>query len=105
MWQSSGKVLVLTVLDASRQRLCAEAGEHHGVDGANTGTCQHGGHGERRGGQVDGHTVALQHAVGLQGVGQAARHLQQLAAAEKQKHIFIFTVWFLRNAEVKVQVP
>lgn len=85
---------VLTVLDPSRQRLRAEAGEYHRVHRADPRTRQHGRHRHGRHGHVHGHPVALVDAVVSEGVGDAAGRLQQLSVAEM---FFIFIVTFDTN--------
>ncbi|MCY1515956.1 hypothetical protein D9M68_505610 [compost metagenome] len=68
--------------DAAGQGLGGEAAEHHGVDGADAGTGQHGNHGFRDHRHVDGHHVAAVHVLAAQGVGELADLLVQFAVGD-----------------------
>ncbi len=68
--------------DALLQRLGREAAEHHAVRGADARASLHGDHALDGHGHVDQHAVALLHALGLKGVGEAADALQQLPVGD-----------------------
>lgn len=76
---------LLTVSDPLGEGLGAEARKHHVVLGADAGARQHGGHGQRAGGHVDGDAVALLDAAAAQQVAQATRHLQQFPVATERR--------------------
>ncbi len=68
--------------DALLQRLGREAAEHHAVGGADARAGLHGHHALDGHGHVDQHAVALLHALGLEGVGEAAHALQQFPVGD-----------------------
>jgi hypothetical protein len=72
----------VAILDAAGKAVRREAAEHHRVDRADPGAGEHGKGclGNHR--QVDRHPITLAHAIGLEGVGEAAHLLVQLAIAD-----------------------
>ena len=67
----------LRILDPAGQRLGREAGEHHGMDGADAGAGQHGVGRLGDHGQIKRDAVALPRAVLLEHIGEAADLLVQ----------------------------
>mmetsp|Transcript_23087 Transcript_23087/g.46757 ORF Transcript_23087/g.46757 Transcript_23087/m.46757 type:complete len:277 (-) Transcript_23087:199-1029(-) len=72
----------LAVLDAARERLCAEPSEHHGVDGADAGAGEHGNGQLHHHRKVDRHSVALLDAHASQSVAELRHLLQHLGVGE-----------------------
>ena len=72
----------MRVQDPHGQRVRAVAAKDDGVDGADASAGQHGHHQLGHHGHVDGDTVALLDALGLQHVGKLAHLLVQLAVRD-----------------------
>ena len=74
--------LTIGIQYALLQRLRREAAEHHRMDRAYAGACQHGDGGLRRHGHVDGDPVAFFNAPGLQRIGAPADLVEQLPVGD-----------------------